>query len=208
MLDFELYGGKRGLLEHAKARVQYALGIYGRVRNINWAAVNRLAFVCMGNVCRSPYAGARARLMGVPAVSFGLEAMDGAPADPVASRNALLRGVDLSEHRSAKAHPSSFADNDLVIVFEPGHLAAIWRWRRGDMPVSLLGIWASPVRPHIQDPYGRSDKYFQQCFSVIDVNVAALVSYIASHGAREGVDGSRKAESNSYSKGSRNRTLA
>jgi protein-tyrosine phosphatase len=207
MLDIELYGGKRGFLEHARARVLYALGIYRNVRAINWAGVGRLAFVCAGNICRSPYASARARLLGVPSISFGLEATDGTPADPVASRIALLRGVDLSAHRSAKAESSSFADDDLIIVFEPAHLAEIWRRSRCERPASLLGVWARPVRPHIQDPYGRSDRYFQQCFSLIDANVAVLVRYMMRHHASGHGDGTADSGAGRFDKGLRDRTF-
>lgn len=181
VIDIELFGGKRGFLEHARTRALYALGAYRKTCDINWAAVRRLAFVCTGNICRSPYASARARSLGVAAASFGLRAANGAPADPEASRNALLRGVDLSAHRSTRAESSTFADGDLIIVFEPGHLAEV-RQRTGNrMPASLLGVWAHPMWPHIQDPYGRSDKYFQRCFSVIDANVAALASHMMRH---------------------------
>ena len=175
MLDIELYGGKRGFLEHARARVLYALGTYGQDQEIDWAAVARLVFVCKGNICRSPYASAKARSLGAPAVSLGLEAADGSPADPAALRNALQRGVDLSAHRSLRAESTSFAAGDLVMVFEPVHLAEIRRRSTRATPASLLGVWTPPKRPHIQDPYGRGDKYFQQCFSVIDANVAAIV---------------------------------
>lgn len=183
MLDIELYGGKRGLLEHARARALYALGFYPDVRDINWIAVAGLAFVCTGNICRSPYASARARSLGVRAVSFGLEAGDGAPADPVAAQNALRRGLDLSAHRSARAESSSFAEDDLIIVFEPRQLAQICRRIGRQMHVSLLGAWSNPIRPHIQDPYGRSDRYFQECFSVIDTGVTMLIGQMARHGA-------------------------
>ena len=182
MLDIELYGGKRGFIEHARARALYALGLYPNVRDINWAAVAGLAFVCQGNICRSPYASARARSLGVRAVSFGLEAADGAPADPMAVQNALYRGMDLSAHRSARAEASSFAKDDLIIVFEPGQLARICRRAGRRTHVSLLGAWSHPVRPHLQDPYGRSDRYFQECFSVIDTGVAMLVEQLARHG--------------------------
>jgi protein-tyrosine phosphatase len=183
MLDIELYGGKRGFIEHARARALYALGLYPNVRDINWAAIGGLAFVCMGNICRSPYASARARSLGVRTVSFGLEAADGAPADPAAAQNALGRGLDLSAHRSARAEASSFASDDLIIVFEPGQLARICRRTGRRTHISLLGAWSHPVRPHIQDPYGRSDRYFQECFSVIDTGVATLVGLMARHGA-------------------------
>jgi protein-tyrosine phosphatase len=29
-------------------------------------------------------------------------------------------------------------------------------------------LWASPERPHLEDPYGLSDAYFDTCFDVID----------------------------------------
>lgn len=207
MLDIELYGGKRGFLEHARARALYALGIYRHVRDINWAAVGRLAFVCTGNICRSPYASARARSLGVPAVSFGLEATDGTTADPVASRNAQLRNLDLSAHRSARVASSSFAYDDLIIVFEPGHLAEIWRRSGREMPASLLGVWARPMRPHIQDPYGRSDRYFQQCFSVIDANVVALAGHMMRHHAPEQGNDSVDPGARRLDKGLRDRTF-
>lgn len=167
-MDIELYGGKRGILEHIRARALYALGAYGNVRDIEWPSVRRLVFVCRGNICRSPYASFRARSLGVSAASFGLDAAEGVPADPAASKNALSRGIDLSPHRSARIESSRLAEGDLVIMFEPGQLAEVRR-RIGDgVPVSLVGVWSRPIRPHIQDPYGRSDRYFQQCFTVLD----------------------------------------
>jgi len=175
MIDVELYGGKQGLLAYARARALYALGAYRDLRDINWASVRRLAFVCKGNICRSPYASARARSLGVPAASFGLESVEGAQADPMALRNAQLRGVDLSVHRSARLESSHIGNDDLIIVFEPSQVAAARRRSSGRVPVSLLGIWAPPIYPHVQDPYGRGDRYFQQCFSLIDANVAELV---------------------------------
>lgn len=178
MVDVELYGGKRGLLSHIRARALYALGAYRSPRDIDWTSVHRLAFVCKGNICRSPYASMRARLLGVPAASYGLEAAQGTPADPIALRNARLRGVDLSMHRSAKMEPSEIGNGDLVIVFEPWHLAEVTRQTAGRAPISLLGIWARPIRPHVEDPYGRSDRYFQQCFSLIDTNIAELVKQL------------------------------
>ena len=184
MIDIELYGGKRGLLEHVRSRTLYALGAYGDIRDIEWAAVGRLVFVCKGNICRSPYASARARALGLRAASFGLAAAEGAMADPVASRNAALRAVDLSEHRSARLESCSFTADDLVVVFEPGHLSEVRRLNGGRAPISLLGVWVQPIHPHIQDPYGRGDRYFQRCFSLIDANVAALAGWIARCGAR------------------------
>lgn len=203
MVDFELYGGKRGLIEHIRARLLSTLGVYGAARDMDWSVVSRLVFVCRGNICRSPYAGLRANSRGVRAVSFGLEAADGAPANPVASRNALLRGVDLSAHRSARLEMDRLADGDLILVFEPAQLSEV-RGRLGNRPaVGLLGIWARPRRPYIQDPYGRSDRYFQQCFAVIDASIDVLMEHMeragapAMRGDRAGVRSFRGRDGNS-----------
>ena len=183
MVDVELYGGRRGLLEHVRTRALYAVGAYGSLSEVNWVAVRRLIFVCKGNICRSPYACARVRSLGVPAVSFGLDTSGGGPADPSALRNALLRGIDLSEHRSARLESTHLSAGDLVILFEPTHYSGVRR-RIGDLtPVQLLGIWARPLRLHIQDPYGRSDRYFQQCFSVIDESIRELLRRMVRHRA-------------------------
>ena len=183
MVDIELYGGKRGAIEHFRTRILYALGAYQNANDIDWTSVGRLAFVCKGNICRSPYACARARRLGVRAISFGLDATDGTPADPDAAKNALMRGIDLSAHRSVRMEPTHLADGDLILVFEPGQIAQVRR-RFGERAlVNLLGVWSRPVQPHIQDPYGNSDRCFQHCFSVIDVNIAALVKIMTRGGA-------------------------
>lgn len=189
MVDVELYGGKRGFAEHVRVRALYALGAYRHARDFDWTDVRRLAFVCKGNICRSPYASAVARALGAPSVSFGLEASNGAPADPVAHRNALARGVDLSAHRSRRLESCCIAKGDLFVVFEPWQFSKIIRRSTAREPaLSLLGIWARPLRPHIEDPYGRSDRYFQQCFSVIDANVAELVRRMERRDASFGED--------------------
>lgn len=175
VIDFELYGGRRAFLVDLQARVAHGLGRYGKLDDVEWGSIRRLVFVCKGNICRSAYAAERARVLGVRAASFGLEASDGAPPDPAAAHNANLRGVDLSGHSSVRLQPSLINRDDLVLVFEPGQLAAV-RERCGDRthPLSLLGIWTRPTKPHIHDPYGHSDRYFQQCFTIIDANIAAL----------------------------------
>lgn len=173
-VDFELYGGRRGYLKHLRSRVLHSLGAYRELHDIDWSATRRLVFVCKGNICRSPYAAARARDLGVQSASLGLEAADGAMADAAAARNARSRGLDLSAHRSARLESKRVQDGDLVVVFEPAQLRVARQRCEGSRPISLLGIWQRPLRPHLEDPHGRSDRYFQQCFSIIDANVAEI----------------------------------
>lgn len=176
MVGFELYGGKRGYLEHLRSRALYSLGAFRQARRFDWATVRRLVFVCKGNICRSPYAAEKARVLGMTAISSGLETHEGAAADAAAVRNAARRGIDLSQHRSSVYNYGGLQSTDLIVVFESRQYVEVRR-RSGDhgLSVTLLGIWSKPCVPDIQDPYGRSDDSFQRCYAVIDAHVLEVV---------------------------------
>src|SRR6266540_1650137 len=71
------YGRRAGWLRHHVAWTLDRLGAFAPLRRIRWDDVERLVFICRGNVCRSAYADARARLAGLRSASFGLAARDG-----------------------------------------------------------------------------------------------------------------------------------
>ncbi|MFH0352548.1 MAG: hypothetical protein ACHBMF_11575, partial [Chromatiales bacterium] len=119
------YGGPRGCVLHFSALVRYYLGAWRQYRAIDWARVRRLVFLCMGNVCRSPYAAGRARQQGVESLSFGLDVRISAPADTIAQVVARQRAVDLSRHQSRPLQPADLRDTDLVVLMEPGHLRTL-----------------------------------------------------------------------------------
>ena len=135
--------------------------------------VERLVFVCHGNVCRSAYTEARARRLGLRSASFGLAARDGDRANPVAAERAAARGVDLAAHRATSAPAARLAPGDLLVAIEPAHLRGLALralGRRGP----LRGLWATPARPHLEDPYGLSPAYFDTCFDVVDSALEAI----------------------------------
>jgi protein-tyrosine phosphatase len=175
MIGSERFGGRRAWLSHLAARALSVAGAYRTLLDVEWSRIDRLVFICKGNICRSPYAEARARSLGIDAVSFGLDAAGGAGADPSAARNARLRELDLSAHRSKRVDSSLLRSKDLVLLFEPQQVKQ-FRERLGStgVAVTLAGLWAKPARPYLCDPYGRSDVCFQDCFCVIDASVAAI----------------------------------
>jgi protein-tyrosine phosphatase len=182
MIDSDRFGGRRAYVNHLAARALYRLGAYGGLLNVQWPGIERLVFVCKGNICRSPYAEARARSLGLAAVSFGLEASDGAPADASAMRNAQHRQLNLSSHRSTRIDPAKLLPTDLLLFFEPQQVEQFRARYAAAASVTLAGLWAEPKRPYLCDPYGRSDACFQECFSVIDAGVAALATRLARRG--------------------------
>jgi protein-tyrosine phosphatase len=181
------FGGKRGLALHLLALLQMSVPWRRGVREIDWSRVERVVFVCKGNICRSPYAAAKALALGLPAVSAGLEATRDAPADKAACAQADCRGISLAAHRTARFEDLTGSAGDLVICMEPGQLRHIRASRSGfPAQMTLLGLWAQPPRPFIFDPYGLSGDYWKTCFDVIDDAVARIGSAWREHRGRPG----------------------
>lgn len=146
------------------------------------ARIGRLVFVCKGNICRSPYAEARARLHGFDTISCGVSAAPGALADPSAFRNASLRGVDLRDHRSRRLDELNVGANDLLISMDDGQhriVAALAgrvgaQWTRAATWLRIHGGTKT-----IADPYGHDDLAFQRAFEMLDDVVGSLAESIS-----------------------------
>jgi protein-tyrosine phosphatase len=149
--------------------------VYRECRDLDYRRVERLVFVCKGNICRSPYAEVRARSMGYCSASAGIEAASGSPANAVASRVAAARGVDLQPHRAQRFDTALLRANDLLLGFEPAHLPVLVR-SRGTTPcqVTLLGLFGGTSNPYIHDPHGCPEAYFSICFDRLDASLDAL----------------------------------
>jgi protein-tyrosine phosphatase len=169
----EQHGRKQAWLRHRAATWLHRLGSYEGLRSIDATRVVRFVFVCAGNVCRSRYAEARARALGLEATSFGLSADGRSSPDLPAIEAARRRGLELSlrpSRRAEEVHPTAA---DLLVTMEP-HQARLLRREFPRSQVTLLGLWCSPVRPVLADPYGLSPSYFDTCFGCIDQGIAAL----------------------------------
>jgi len=137
--------------------------------------VDRLVLVCHGNVCRSPYAEARATKLGFNAISCGIEADQGDPANERAIVVAASRGIDMSLHRTQTLSNVQFKPGDLVIAMETWHVHQIKKHNLGYQSVSLIGhaLQRWPYS-YIPDPYGLSEAMYHSCFALIDQALFAL----------------------------------
>ena len=168
------YGSNSGWLRHLEARLSRAAGGMSGFQKVDYSRVRRMVFVCKGNICRSAYAAARARQSGIEALSAGLEASPGRPAEPQMLQTAQSRGVDLSSHRTRSIQDIELSSGDLLIAFELGQAERL-RELAPQCQVTLLGLESTPPRPHIEDPYGLSSEYFTSCCAVIDQAVSRVV---------------------------------
>lgn len=157
------YGSRRGLLKHFKFTAHGWLGRFQRYKKIDWDRVDRVIFICQGNICRSPLAEYVARAEGANTESFGLDCGDQYPADPRAIRFGTTLGLDLDPHRSRHISAYQPLPGDLLIVMEPMHLPGAVAGSRGIAQVTLAGLWLRAPRPYIHDPYSSGDTFFARC---------------------------------------------
>ena len=144
-------------------------GRYRYLREVDWGGVERLVFVCSGNICRSPYAEHLARAWGVPAVSFGITALSGSRADPSAIEVAQQFHIDMRTHRSLAREDLAFARSDLLVAMDLGHLeVGLEVCRKARAQSTLLGLWDGQHPVLIQDPFGCSTDDFRACFERIE----------------------------------------
>lgn len=157
------------------------------IRNPEPGPVGSMVFVCLGNICRSPFAALAAerelRARGrtdITVTSAGIRARsDGLP--PADARAAAAgRGLSLDGHRTQLLSADVVSISDLIVVME----ASQWWALRAAYPdaadriVLLPLLGAEPAggyeRFNIADPFGRSSEAFDSCYRRIDALVAAL----------------------------------
>lgn len=168
------YGSRRGLALTFWHRFLSITGRYNDYSHVDWPSINRLVFVCKGNICRSAYAEAVARSLGINAISCGLDTIEHAPANTNAIRAAKQLGINLDEHVTTPIMYLILKKTDLLIAMEPWQVKFLQKNLSRKHSCTLLGLWTQPALPHIHDPYGSSPEYFEQCFTYIQHSVNEL----------------------------------
>ncbi|WP_224981911.1 arsenate reductase/protein-tyrosine-phosphatase family protein [Geomonas agri] len=172
----------RSIVKKLAARIHLASARVDTLKNIDGSRVGRLVFVCFGNVCRSPYAEVAAQTQGISATSCGVAVRRSAPAELTAVEAALLRGIDLTKHRSRSIYQVELNPSDCLVVMAPSQLTvALAVAAENGCQVTLIGLWCDPAIAEIADPYGRPLEEFRQCFDDIDRALAGFLRVIGKH---------------------------
>ena len=172
------YGCSQGFILTQWHRLLYFLGHYHKYRRINWSEVERLVFVCKGNICRSPFAELVARSQGLISISCGIDTVDGMPPNEKATEAATRKERDLGLHKTRTIESLTIKKGDLLVAMEPWQICEFRRKYGNRIECTLLGLWHSPVSPFIYDPYGSTSEYFDRCFDQIEKSVYGIKSEI------------------------------
>ena len=175
----ESYGSRRGFMLTWWHRFRYLFGDYRVYRQVDWESVERLVFVCKGNICRSAYAEAVARSLGADSISCGIDTIIGGSANEEAIRTAAMKAIDLSEHKTTPFNVLTFKKGDLLIAMEPWQVEYLRQELDNECECTLLGLWGASLSPYIHDPYGSSRVYFHKCFRSIDKSVREIIKKIS-----------------------------
>jgi protein-tyrosine phosphatase len=142
------------------------------------ARVRSVAFVCKGNLCRSPFAAAllaRARPV-LRVTSYGIDCADDRPADPTGRSLVHEYGVDLDAHRTRRLDDDVMREVDLLLVMEAWQARAIERrWPAARDRVRVLGDFLPAPPFEIEDPWGQPEPMWRSAYQRIDASIARLV---------------------------------
>ncbi len=154
--------------------------------------MNRILFVCLGNICRSPLAEGlflkhlhdRGLEQDFIVDSAGTsDAHTGQPADSRTRKNALENGVQLT-HRARQFRKQDFVDYDLILVMDNSNMRNVKA-----LEPALLVEDIAEVRlmrdfdvlapgTEVPDPYYGGERGFQEVFDMLHRSTAHLLDHL------------------------------
>ncbi len=149
--------------------------------------VQRILFVCLGNICRSPTAEAVARarfeaagLSGVEVASAGTGGWHvGKFPDMRAQKAAATRGYDMRRLRAAQVRRQDFTDFDLILAMDKDNLADLESRqpaaKQGAKLALLMDYAPGRAGEEVPDPYYGEGDGFADVLDMIEEAVDGLI---------------------------------
>lgn len=149
--------------------------------------MQKVLFVCSGNICRSPTADGVAQywineyglsgLIEVDSAGTGGYHVGEAP-DPRAQKAALRRGYDLSKLRARKLVAKDYERFDLLLAMDEGHLQIMRRQCPPEHAGKLKRLMDFADRPQsgeVPDPYYGGEAGFDVVLDLCEAGVQGLL---------------------------------
>jgi protein-tyrosine phosphatase len=154
--------------------------------------MNRVLFVCLGNICRSPTAegvlrgiGAR-EFAGVPLYVDSAGTADYHVGDPPDRRTvaaASRRGYDLASLRARRVSRTDFENFDYILAMDRANLAELEQLGQGVIGarVGLLLEFAPELKiEEVPDPYYGGPEDFERVLDLCEAGARGLLRRLAS----------------------------
>jgi protein-tyrosine phosphatase len=145
-----------------------------------------IAFVCFGNLMRSPMAEAffrlstaRAGLTGIQICSAGIHAVPETKAHPWAIAASAEVGFDLSDHRAQAVTPALMSQSDIVFAMDFQNKAELLSlYPEFRHKILMLGVYADVQKScvEIPDPYFGGLEATRGCIRILQTCVRNLTT--------------------------------
>jgi len=148
----------------------------------------RILFVCLGNICRSPLAQGAFEHQVIEAGLSGLYDADsagtaawhaGKTPDPRSIATAARRGINLTTQRARQVSKDDFSAFDLILAMDEANHAALLEIAPGEQAHKVqlfLGDKPDGSRREVPDPYYGGDDGFDQVLDLIEDGTRALLA--------------------------------
>jgi protein-tyrosine phosphatase len=149
--------------------------------------MNRVLFVCLGNICRSPTAEGVLRALAArefPALPLSVDSAGtanyhvGEPPDPRSVTAARRRGYDLSALRARQVSAGDFEGFHHVLAMDRANLAALER-QRPHGAIAQVGLFldhaAGAREEEVPDPYYGGAEDFERVLDLCEVGARVLL---------------------------------
>jgi predicted ATP-grasp superfamily ATP-dependent carboligase/protein-tyrosine-phosphatase len=137
-----------------------------------------VAFICKGNICRSPFAERLAQQLFAGEKEFtsaGYYPQAGRECPAEAITAGMLMNVDLSLHRSQRLTAERLQEVDVAFVFDyENYLRVRTEFRQARQKVFPIGILAAEQPLWIEDPFGNDLEFFRHTYEQIKTTLLAV----------------------------------
>jgi protein-tyrosine phosphatase len=148
----------------------------------------KILFVCLGNICRSPLAEVVVR--GV-AAQRGLNRYHfesagtgdwhvGGPADPRSAAKAKEKGLDLSRHRAQQVTASNCRQWDWLVAMDSDNRANLLRMGVPESRILMMRQFEAEDghAPDVPDPYYGGAHGFEDAYQMLVANAEKLLDHL------------------------------
>ncbi|MEZ4722694.1 MAG: low molecular weight protein-tyrosine-phosphatase [Flavobacteriales bacterium] len=152
-------------------------------------SVNKILFVCLGNICRSPMAEgvfrAKAQELGL-SLQFDSCGTGGWHAGEAPDRRAQQcireHGLDISDLRARKFRQSDFQDFDIIFTMDRSNYEDVIEMANSTGDKEKVRMILSEIYPgeniSVPDPYYGGDQGFEHVFDLLNRSADKVLSQI------------------------------